>query len=62
MPSTKSVFQCYCEMCKRDIWFDINDIPYTHCPGCGETLPPFENYSSEDANDGFFAEPQGETI
>lgn len=61
MSKTRVTFQCYCEMCKRDIWLGVNDVPYTHCPGCGEILPPFNNYSSEDADDGFFTESQGET-
>jgi rRNA maturation endonuclease Nob1 len=54
---SKSHYQCKCPSCKREIWEDLSGVPHSICPDCGTNLPHNDNYSSEDANDGFFSEP-----
>ena len=52
---TKQRYQTTCVECLKEIWISKHDAPATHCPECGAKLP---EQSSEDADDGYFAEAE----
>jgi hypothetical protein len=51
----RQIVQGECPECSMTIWKRDCDLDHVICPYCGASLPKSNQYSSEDANDGFFS-------